>query len=307
MKVGVIGTGTMGKNHVRIYSELKEIAEVYAFDIDGEKAKRLKEYGVIICNSLEELLERVDAVSICVSTKYHLEVAKRAIEKDVHSLIEKPIALNVREGEELVNLLEDKGLIVGIGHIERFNPIVEEIEKIIESPLYVEIKRHNPASARITDSTIVEDLMIHDIDIVFNVLYKSISGDYELYSAGNNDLCKVLIELNSSIVSLSASRKASKKIRAIYIEEEEFTIEGDFMNQEIYVYRKPGKYGIENERYTQENIIEKVLVNKVEPLKEELKTFIACVKKGEEFPITPVQALNNLKICEEIRRLNGIL
>ncbi len=307
MKVGVIGTGTMGKNHVRIYSELKEIAEVYAFDIDGEKAKRLKEYGVIICSSLEELLERVDAVSICVSTKYHLEVAKRAIEKDVHSLIEKPIALNVREGEELVNLLEDKGLIVGIGHIERFNPIVEEIEKIIENPLYVEIKRHNPASARITDSTIVEDLMIHDIDIVFNVLYKSVSGDYELYSAGNNDLCKVLIELNSSIVSLSASRKASKKIRAIYIEEEEFTIEGDFMNQEIYVYRKPGKYGIENERYTQENIIEKVLVNKVEPLKEELKTFIACVKKGEEFPITPVQALNNLKICEEIRRLNGIL
>ena len=307
MKVGVIGTGTMGKNHVRIYSELKEIAEVYAFDIDGEKAKRLKEYGVIICSSLEELLERVDAVSICVSTKYHLEVAKRAIEKDVHSLIEKPIALNVREGEELVNLLEDKGLIVGIGHIERFNPIVEEIEKIIENPLYVEIKRHNPASARITDSTIVEDLMIHDIDIVFNVLYKSVSGDYELYSAGNNDLCKVLIEFNSSIVSLSASRKASKKIRAIYIEEEEFTIEGDFMNQEIYVYRKPGKYGIENERYTQENIIEKVLVNKVEPLKEELKTFIACVKKGEEFPITPVQALNNLRICEEIRRLNGIL
>jgi predicted dehydrogenase len=307
MKVGVIGTGTMGKNHVRIYSELKEIEEVYAFDVDGEKAKRLKEYGVIICSSLEELLERVDAVSICVSTKYHLEVAKRAIEKDVHSLIEKPIALNVREGEELVNLLEDKGLIVGIGHIERFNPIVEEIEKIIENPLYVEIKRHNPASARITDSTIVEDLMIHDIDIVFNVLYKSVSGDYELYSAGNNDLCKVLIKFNSSIVSLSASRKASKKIRAIYIEEEEFTIEGDFMNQEIYVYRKPGKYGIENERYTQENIIEKVLVNKVEPLKEELKTFIACVKKGEEFPITPVQALNNLKICEEIRRLNGIL
>lgn len=307
MKVGVIGTGTMGKNHVRIYSELKEIEEVYAFDVDGEKAKRLKEYGVIICSSLEELLERVDAVSICVSTKYHLEVAKRAIEKDVHSLIEKPIALNVREGEELVNLLEDKGLIVGIGHIERFNPIVEEIEKIIENPLYVEIKRHNPASARITDSTIVEDLMIHDIDIVFNVLYKSVSGDYELYSAGNNDLCKVLIKFNSSIVSLSASRKASKKIRAIYIEEEEFTIEGDFMNQEIYVYRKPGKYGIENERYTQENIIEKVLVNKVEPLKEELKTFIACVKKGEEFPITPVQALNNLRICEEIRRLNGIL
>ena len=304
MKVGVIGTGTMGKNHVRIYSELKEVGEVFAFDVDTEGLKRLKEYGVIVCDSMGELLEQVDAVSICVPTKYHLEVAKRAIEKDVHCLMEKPITSTVKEGEELVKLLENKGLIVGVGHIERFNPIISEIEKIIKKPLYVEIRRHNPASARITDSTVVEDLMVHDIDIVFNVLFDSA---YEIYSAGNNDLCTALIKFDSSIVSLSASRKASKKIRSVYIEEEEFTIEGDFMNQEIYVYRKPGKYGIENERYTQENIIEKVLVNKVEPLKEELKTFVRCVEKGEEFTITPLQALNNLRICEEIRGLNGIL
>ncbi|MCW3133900.1 MAG: Gfo/Idh/MocA family oxidoreductase [Methanophagales archaeon] len=307
MKIGVIGTGTMGKNHVRVYSELKEIEEVYAFDVDRSKVKSLKDYGVIVCESIEELLHKVEAASICVPTKYHLEVAKSAIEKGVHSLIEKPITLTTKEGEELVHLLENNGLIIGVGHIERFNPIVEEIKKIIKNPLYVEIKRHNPASARITDSTIVEDLMIHDIDIVFNVLYKSVNEDYELYSAGNNDLCQALIKFGASVVSVSASRKASKKIRAIYIEEEKFTIEGDFMNQEIYVYRKPGRYGIEDERYTQENIIEKVLVNKVEPLKEELKSFIACVKKGEEFKITPVQALNNLRICEEIRRLNGVL
>lgn len=304
MKVGVIGTGTMGKNHVRIYSELKEVEEVFAFDVDTEGLKRLKEYGAIVCDSMGELLERVDAVSICVPTKYHLEVAKRAIEKDVHCLVEKPITSTVNEGEELVKLLESKSLIVGVGHIERFNPIISEIKKIIKKPLYVEIRRHNPASARITDSTVVEDLMVHDIDIIFNVLF---DDAHEIYSAGNSDLCVALIKFNSSIVSLSASRKASKKIRSIYIEEEEFTIEGDFMNQEIYVYRKPGKYGIENERYTQENIIEKVLVNKVEPLKEELKTFVRCVKKGEEFTITPLQALNNLRICEEIRRLNGIL
>jgi predicted dehydrogenase len=304
MKVGVIGTGSMGRNHVRIYSELKEVEEVYAFDVDTEKIKKSEEHDIIVCNSLEELLNKVDAVSICVPTKYHLEVAKRAIENGVHCLIEKPITLTVEEGEELVKLVDNKGLIAGVGHIERFNPIVGEVKRIIKNPLYVEIRRHNPASARITDSTIVEDLMIHDIDIVFNVLF---GGAYEIYSAGNNDLCTALIKFDSSIVSLSASRKASKKIRSVYIEEEEFTIEGDFMNQEIYVYRKPGKYGIENERYTQENIIEKVLVNKVEPLKEELKAFIKCVKKGEEFTITPLQALNNLRICEEIRKSNGIL
>lgn len=302
MKVGVIGTGIMGMNHVRIYSEFKEVEEVYAFDVDKEKAKRLKEYSIIVCNSTEEILEQVDAVSICVPTKYHFEVAKRALEKDVHCLIEKPITLTTEEGEELVNLLKSGDLIAGVGHIERFNPIVGEIKRIIKNPLYVEVRRHNPASSRITDSSVVEDLMIHDIDIIFNVLF---DGAYEIHSAGNNNLCTALIKFNCSIASLSASRKASKKIRTVYIEEEEFTIEGDFMNQEIYVYRKPGKYGIENDRYTQENIIEKVLVNKVEPLREELKTFIACVKKDKEFPITPAQALNNLRICEEIR--NGLL
>jgi len=301
MKVGVIGIGNMGKSHVRNYSEFKEIEEVFVFDIEREKTKRLKEYGVIVCDSIEEILNKVDAMSICVPTKYHFDVAKKAIEKGIHCLIEKPITLNVKEGEELINLLENKDLIVGVGHIERFNPIVEEIIKIIDKPIYIEIKRHNPGSARIKDSTIVEDLMIHDIDVVFNVLCRYINRDYELYSVWNDYLCDVLIKLDSSIVSLSASKKSSKKIRTIYIEEEEFTIEGDFMNQDIYVYNKPERYGLENERYVQENIIEKVLVNKVEPLKEELKCFINSVKKGRDFPITPVQALKNLKICEEIR------
>lgn len=304
MKAGVIGTGAMGKNHVRIYSELKEVDEVYAFDVDRATVKSAKTYGVNICNSLEELLTRVDVVSICVPTRFHLDTARTAIENGVHCMIEKPITLTTKEGEELLDLIEAKALIVGVGHIERFNPIVREIRKIIKNPLFVEIRRHNPASVRITDSTVVEDLMIHDIDLVFNVLF---NGAYELYSVGNDDLSKVVIKFGSSIVALSASRKASKKIRSVYIEEEEFTVEGDFMNQEIYVYRKPERYGIEAERYTQENIIEKVLVNKVEPLKEELKTFIVCVKSGDEFTITPAQAVNNLRICEEIQRLNGML
>jgi len=304
MKVGVIGTGSMGRNHARVYSELKDVEEVYVFDINRENARKMEDYGAIVCESIDDLLSNVDAVSVCVSTQYHLEIAKKAIEEDVHCLIEKPITSTVREGEELLNLLEDKDLIIGIGHIERFNPIVEEIKGIVKNPLYVEMKRHNPTSTRITDATVVEDLMVHDIDIVFNVLF---GGDYSLYSAGDVDICAALVKFNSSIVFLSASRKASKKIRTIYIEEGDMSIEGDFMNQDIYVYRKPGKYQVEDERYVQENIIEKVLVNKVEPLKEELKTFLDCVNSGREFPITPSEALNNLRICEEIQRVNDLL
>ncbi|VUT28008.1 MAG: putative oxidoreductase [Candidatus Syntrophoarchaeum sp. GoM_oil] len=306
ISVGVIGIGSMGKNHLRIYSELKDVEEVYAFDTDHQNLDGVGVHGAISCSSMDELLESVDAVSICVPTGHHLEVAKSVIESGVHALIEKPITRTVKEGEELLDLLKDEGqgLTVGVGHIERFNPIIKEIKNITRHPLYAEFKRHNPTSTRITDASVVEDLMVHDIDIVFNVLF---SGKYEIFSAGNDDLCKTLIKFGSSIVSISASRKSSKKIRTIYIEEEDFTIEGDFMNQEIYVYHKPEKYGVESERYMQENIIEKVLVNKVEPLKEELKAFIQAARKSEAFEITPVQAVNNLRVCEAIRRLNGAL
>jgi len=305
MKVGVIGTGTMGRNHVRVYSELKAVEEIYVFDLNKDRADRMKEYHAIICDSVEKLLDNVDAVSICVPTKYHFDVAKKVIEKNIHCLVEKPITLTVSEGEELLDLLRDKNLVVGVGHIERFNPIVNEIKKIIKNPYYIEIKRHNPASARITDSSVIEDLMIHDIDIVFNVLFDE--DEYRIYSAGNSNLCNVIVTFGDSVTALSASRMASKKIRTIYIEEEDFTIEGDFMAQDIYIYRKPEKYRMENERYMQENIIEKVLVNKIEPLKVELKTFVDCVIKGKEFPVTPEQALKNLKICEEIKNACKIL
>ena len=203
MKAGVIGAGIMGKNHVRIYSELKAVDEVYVFDVDKETVKSAKEFDAIVCDSMYELLARVDLVSICVPTRFHLDTAKAALEQGVHCLIEKPITLTTKEGETLLNLIETKSLTVGVGHIERFNPIVGEIARIITNPLYVAIRRHNPASARITDSTVVEDLMIHDIDIVFNVLF---DGAYELYRAGNDDLSKVILKFGSSVVALSASR-----------------------------------------------------------------------------------------------------
>ena len=299
MDIGVIGVGSMGRNHVRVYSELKGVGDVYLYDPVAENANRAKEYANI-CPSLEDLLNNAEAVSICVPTKYHFQVAKQAIEKGIHCLIEKPLTLSIEDGEELLSLLTRTQLTVGVGHIERFNPIVEEIKKIADKPAYVEIKRHNPTSSRITDATVVEDLMIHDIDIIFNELFPD--QNYKIYSAGTRNLCEALVVFENCVVALSASRMSSKKFRTIYLEEEEFTAEGDFMAQDVYIYRKPGKYGQDNERYTQENIIEKVLVNKVEPLKVELKSFVDCVKRGRQFAVTPKDALKNLKVCQMICR-----
>ena len=299
MDVGVIGVGNMGKNHVRVFSELKNVGTVGVYDISGEAAAEVgTRHNARVYGSVEELLKHSDAVSICVPTPFHAGIARKAFAARCAALIEKPICATSLEAKELMKSAPD-GITIGVGHIERFNPIVGEIHNIINNPFYIEMKRHNPASARVKGSTVVEDLMIHDIDILQHILFENIPCD--IHTIGNADVCSVILKCGHVPVSLSASRKSSKKIRLIYVEQEEFTIEGDFMTQEVTIYRKPGQYRLEAERYVQENIIEKVMVNKLEPLKLELATFVECAGSGRPFPVTPDQAIRNLEICESIR------
>ncbi len=297
MEIGVLGTGTMGRNHVRIYSNMKSVDSVRVFDLNRAAARDVAEKnGAIACDSADELLRHVDAVSICVSTPYHFQTAKTALENEVSLLVEKPVCQTAREARQLADLVPD-GLVAGVGHIERFNPIVTEIKKIVRRPLYVEAKRHNPASLRITGSSVVEDLMIHDIDVMTHLFPGT---EPEVASRGTPDVCSALMSYGGVPVSLSASRKASKKIRSLYVEEEDLTIEGDYMSQEVTVYRRPDAYESVDERYLQENVIEKVLVNRVEPLNLELSTFVDCVRSGRPFPITLEEGTANLGVCERI-------
>jgi predicted dehydrogenase len=298
MEVGVIGIGIMGRNHVRVYSELKFVTGLYLHDINDQAAMGVAlSHGAVPCTTVDDLLDKADAVSICVPTPYHREIAQKALDAGVHVLLEKPICTTVAEAEEVLAMI-GKHQVVGVGQIERFNPIVSEINRICKKPLYVEFNRHNPASARVTGASVVEDLMIHDIDILRHVLF---NGEYTLSGGGTEDIASALFRFGNTPAYLSASRKSSKKVRRIFIEEEELTIEGDFMTQEIFTYYKPDQYHVEKERYVQENIIEKVMVNKVEPLKVELQTFIECAKKGKPFTVTPEQATEDLRICEEVR------
>jgi predicted dehydrogenase len=298
MDIGVIGVGVMGRNHVRIYSELKRVDSLGIYDVNAGAAQALGEkYGATVYGSMTELLDNSDAVSVVVPTQFHSKVVGEVFKKKKSVLIEKPICATSAEAKQLMKTAPEE-IIVGVGHIERFNPIVAEIKKIVKNPLYFEMKRHNPTSSRITGSSVVEDLMIHDIDILLNEFFPD---PCDVHSVGNDDVMSVLMKCNNIPVVLSASRKASKKIRLFYIEDEDFTIEGDFMSQEVTIHRKPGQYQIEAQRYVQENIIEKVMVGKVEPLKRELETFIDCVDKHKPFPITPEQAIRNLEFCEKVR------
>jgi len=302
MDVGVIGVGVMGKNHVRVYSELKSAGDVYIYDQDGDAAMEVaRAYEATPCPTLRDLLERVDAVSVCVPTPFHGAVGGEVLAAGVHMLMEKPLCATATEAGELAGKVE-RGQVAGVGHIERFNPVVGEVRRIVRDPVFVEMNRHNPASSRPMGSSVIEDLMIHDLDILLHVL---LGDGYDLSAAGDLDAASALFRYNSTAAFVSASRKASKKIRRIYIEEDEFTLEGDFMNQEIFTYYKPERYGSENERYVQENIIEKVMVNKVEPLKVELATFLDCARRGTQFPVTMEQAVENLVLCERVRAAIG--
>jgi len=302
MDVGVVGVGVMGKNHVRVYSELKQAGEVYVYDQNRDAAMGVAlAYEATFCTTLRELLEKADAVSVCVPTPFHRSVGEEVLSAGVHMLMEKPLCATAAEARELAGKVSD-GQVAGVGHIERFNPIVGEIRRIIRDPVFIEMNRHNPASSRPMGASVIEDLMIHDLDILIHVL---LGDGYDLFAAGNLDAASALFRYPGCFAFVSASRKASKKTRRIYIEEDAFTLEGDFMNQEVFTYYKPDQYGAENERYVQENIIEKVMVNKVEPLKLELATFLDCAKKGSPFPVTMEQAIANLELCERVRAATG--
>ncbi len=299
MRVGVIGAGVMGRNHIRVLSELRKVNEVRVFDLDGgAAAEAAGAVGAPVAPSLESLLDTVDAVSICVPTPYHFATAERVADAGVPMLIEKPVCASVDEGERLLDAVPP-GLVAGVGQIERFNPVVAEVARLISQPLYVEMKRHNPASSRIMGTSIIEDLMIHDLDILAHVLFPGTPR--EISAAGGDDICSALFSLGACHAHISASRKSSKKIRSLYIEEEDLTIEGDFMTQEVYVYRKPDRYTANGGRYVQENIIEKLLVNRVEPLRVELQAFLAAVAGGPAFPVTLAQGVENLRIADAIR------
>jgi predicted dehydrogenase len=307
ISVGVIGTGAMGKNHIRIYNELKSVNSVYIYDVNEKSMHNIEDFyngwgDVYACDYLKSIADTCDAVSICVPTQYHKSTIENLIKNgyESHILIEKPLCAHSKEALDLVKILSEtnKNLVYGVGHVERFNPIIPELNKIIEDPLYVEFKRHNPSSSRMVNTDVIEDLMIHDIDIMRYLFGAGISS---IYGKGNHDIFSATITIGNMPIHLSASRKSSKKIRSIYIEMEEFTIDADYMSQEITIYSKPDRYKFDNEKYTQENVVEKVMVTKKEPLKEELKTFIDCAFYNQSFPVSTDDAINAMLICEDLK------
>ena len=240
LRVGVIGVGHLGRHHARIYNELPFVSLVGIVDSNLSTGDTIgKEFGVPIFENLAALLQVVDAVSVAVPTSAHYSVVTTCLMNDCHVLVEKPITSHVWEGEDLVKLARSRGKILHVGHIERFNPIVESVGPLIEKPGFIECHRLSPFQPRGTDVDVVRDLMIHDIDLLLSLGLGPIK---EVEARGlpvfttYPDIANVRILFESGcLANLTASRISTGRLRKIRIYQRDRYISVDFGVKEAVI------------------------------------------------------------------------
>lgn len=308
IKLGIIGTGHMGQYHVNVSRQLFDASLIGIYDADEKRAKFISEkYATQAFSKLDELIDAVDAVVVATPTFLHYEVSKLALNKGKHVLVEKPIAENVEQAKELVELAKAKELILQVGHVERFNGAVLELSKIVEKPLFVESRRFAPYNARIKDVGVVLDMMIHDIDIVLNLVkspVKTLHAVGKKIISNHEDVASVIMQFeNGCIASINASRNTQAKIRTLNITDQSAYIMLDFTDQEIELHRQASSViNLTNEqiRYKQESIVEKIFVHKDNPLKQEHEHFINCILGRTKPHVENEKDVETLEIAHKI-------
>jgi len=222
VRVAVIGVGHLGEYHVQKYTALPEAELVGVVDADAGRAEEIsRRYGTMRYDDLGDLLGRVDAVSLAVPTEHHHEVGRRILKAGVHVLIEKPITYDLAHADELIALADEAGLVLQVGHVERFNPAVVEMSGMLDRPIFIESHRMNLFTTRGTDVDVVLDLMIHDLDIILHMVPAEVR---EVHAVGlavitpQTDIANVRIIFdNGTVGNLTASRVSNNMLRKIRI------------------------------------------------------------------------------------------
>ncbi|MEK9627977.1 MAG: Gfo/Idh/MocA family oxidoreductase [Nitrospinota bacterium] len=308
MKVGVIGVGRMGKYHVGILSELQEAELAAVVDIDSKGRKVIEEnYGVAGYENYQDLYGKVDAVVVAVPTGLHFPIAKDLLNAGIHVLLEKPCANDLDHARELFRIAEEKHLTLHIGHVERFNGAVQELHKIVDSPIFVECKRMGPFTDRIKDDGVVLDIMIHDIDIILNLIQSKVVKIHVLGASvfsDKDDLVNAQLEFeNGCIANIIASRASQNQERTLSVTQKDSFVVLDYTDQEIYVHKKSSsehKLSKDSLRYKQESLVERIFVHKDNPLKLELKHFLDCATNGSPRKVAVDNELYSLEIALNI-------
>ncbi|TFH40423.1 MAG: Gfo/Idh/MocA family oxidoreductase, partial [Lysobacterales bacterium] len=297
VRVGVIGAGTMGCNHLRVYDSLKNAELVGFYDPDQQDSKALAEkYRCIAFETPEEAAKAVDAVSICSPSTTHGRVGEFFLNAGVHCLIEKPLATNEAECRALIDLAARKNAKLLVGHIERFNPAIRQLSLMLagrgQKIHAIDIRRLSAVSQRITDVDVVADLMVHDLDIVIDLAGTKVSlNSAAAVGAGSDrgaDHVTALLDLGGdAIACLTASRITQHTVRRISVTTDTGLIEVDYINQSVEIYRHDrikrtqgpaAQFG----DYTLDIAMERVQVRRTEPLQLELSHFIDIIRQDSE-------------------------
>ena len=310
VKVGVIGIGNMGWHHARVLSLLRDADLVGVADPDESRGKlAVEQFQCEWFKDYHDLISKVDAICIAVPTLLHHKVGLDCLKAGVNVLIEKPIAATELEAKSLINASKISNCLLQVGHIERFNPAFRELNKIVQNEdiVVLEARRHSPHADRANDVSVVMDLMIHDIDLVLELVNSKIQKLAAVGGRNSDGLIDyvnaTLVFKNNIIASLTASKMSHKKIRNLSAHCQNGLVETDFLNHSLQIHRKSNEsYTAEHGElvYRNDGYVEEVSTTSIEPLYAELEHFLKCVQGKESPEVDGEQASRALKIADFI-------
>jgi len=297
LNIGVIGTGHLGSIHAKLYKEIENCSLVAICDTDQLKLSQASQsLGVPGLSDYRKLFGKVDALSIAVPTKLHYQVARDCLEHKIHLLVEKPFTTTLKDAASLIRIAKKNNLILQVGHIERFNSAFSATKKLIQEPKFIECHRLSPFPNRSLDVGAVLDIMIHDIDIVLGLVPSKIK---KIESVGVNVLTQFedianarLTFKNGCVANLTASRVSDEAMRKIRIFQKDTYISLDYKEAKACVYKRRGM----------EIVKEDLPIEKEQPLKKELRSFIECVLGHKEPLVSGTVAKEALAVALTIQK-----
>ena len=329
IKVAVLGTGSLGQNHVRIYAELAaagqlELAGIY--DANADTARKIAaRHNARVFNSITEAAAASDALNIVTPTTTHFEIAKQLLAQGKHVLVEKPMTDNSAQAAELIQIAQQKNCVLQVGHVERFNPVYNYLETAAPEPRFIETHRLSPYAARSTDIGVVLDLMIHDLDVVLAFVKSPVTSVDAVgipVLSKSEDIANARLRFaNGCVANLTVSRVSPERMRKIRVfsgPTNPCYISLDYRAQEGFIYRIAREDEVKSSLLKKlfaakdSTIVSEFAGNKVvrepvpiakdEPLKLELQDFVNCVREKHTPLVSGESAKRALDLAFEITR-----
>ena len=298
IKYGIVGAGHLGRFHIQQASKIKGVSVVGFYDTDKDVAKHISSsLNIMFYNSLDSLLKICDAVSVVTPTPFHCSVALLAIKHNCHVFIEKPISNTIQDANKILTAANKKNIKVQVGHIERFNPAYQAFYKNSPKPLFIESHRLAPFNKRGSDVPVVLDLMIHDIDLVLNIVDKNI---VKIHASGSSiisnfiDLANARIEFEGGVIAnITASRVSTKQMRQMRVFEKNFYSALDLQQHTLKTITLKNKKIIPKD----------VRVPEKNALLEELTSFTRSIRENTKTAVSGEDGLRALEVAVEIQKI----